>query len=179
MSKLKGTLASLILLIIGVAIGGYLFSRSQPRSFLSINRCQDCLTPKDLAGLIASVGINKLSGLIPYVVFETGKTIVIKNPFRARAVQDGDFAGEAIDYVIFPKKDIKNIGEISEEDAPYITDAFLTARHIIEENRATQYQLLTNGPGFQDISYLHFHLLLKTFRDHGVQPRNSRERPAP
>ena len=110
MSKLKCTLASLILLSIGVAIGGYLFSRSQPRSFLSINRCQDCWTPKDFAGLIASVGINKLSGVIPYVVFETEKTIVIKSPFRAMAIPDGDPEGESIDYVIFPKKDIKNIG---------------------------------------------------------------------
>jgi sulfur carrier protein ThiS len=179
MSKLKGALASLILFVMGVAIGGYSFSQTQSRSFLSINQCQDCFTPKELAGLLASVGINMFSGLIPGVVFETDKTIVIKNPFRVRELQDGDFAAASIDYVIFPKKDIKNIGEISAEDAPYIIDAYLTARHIIEENKATNYRLLTNGPGFQDISYLHFHLLLKTFGNQGVKPRNSRGMPVP
>lgn len=167
MSKLKVALASLMLFVMGVAIGGYSFSQTQSRTFLSIEHCQDCFTPKELAGLIASVGINKFSGLIPRVVFETDKTIVIKNPFGMRAVQDGDFAAASIDYVIFPKKDIKNIGEISAADAPYIVDAYVAARHIIEENNATNYELMTNGPGFQDISYLHFHLLLKTSRDEG------------
>ena len=170
MSKIQTVFGSLSIFVMGVAIGGYAFSQTQSRSLLSINQCQDCFRPKDLARLIASVGINKFSGLIPDVVFETDKTVVIKNPFR---VQHGDFAKGSIDYVIFPKKDIKNIGEISVADAPYIFDAILTARHIIEENKLINYELLTNGPGFQDVSYLHFHLLLRTPRRQGVKPRNS------
>ena len=147
MRKLKNTLVYLSLFIVGVLIGGYLFSQSQPRSILSISRCQDCLSYKDLAGLLASVGFNRFPNLIPFVVFETDKTIAIKNPFT-----------KAADYVIFPKKDIKNIGEYSGEYAAYLNDAYLVARKLIEENKSPNYQFFTNGPGFQDATYLHFHL---------------------
>lgn len=174
MSKLQTVFGALSLFVMGVAIGGYSFSKTQSRSFLSIKQCQDCFSPKDIAGLIASVGINKFPGLIPGVVFETDKTVVIENPFR---FQHGNFAKGSIDYVIFPKKDIKNIGEISKEDAPYIFDAILTARHIIEEKKLVNYELLTNGPGFQDISYLHFHLLLSTAGTHGLKPGHGMSAP--
>jgi diadenosine tetraphosphate (Ap4A) HIT family hydrolase len=62
-------------------------------------------------------------------------------------------------YLIVPKKDIKNIGEISEADTPYLIDAIFVARYIIEEKKLYHYRLLTNGPGFQDVAYLHFHLI--------------------
>ena len=129
-----------------------MFSQSQPRSVLAINRCEGCLRAEDLAGLLASAGIQKLPGLIPSVVLETDKTIAIKSP-----VPDAQ-----IDYVIFPKKDIKNIGEITREDAPYLLDAYLVARHIIENEKLVNYEILTNGPGRQKITYLHFHLIVKS-----------------
>jgi hypothetical protein len=151
MSKSKIILASLFFLLVGIVIGGYLFNESQPRSFLSLNRCQNCLSPEDLAGLLASVGIQKLPGLIPLVVLETDKTIVIKNPLPEARV----------DYIIIPKKDIKNIGQISEEDAPYLLDAYVVARDIIEKEKLSKYRIYTNGPGFQDVTYLHFHLISK------------------
>ena len=161
MSKLKATFATLLLLAAGTVIGGYLFSESQPRSFLSLNQCQDCLSSKDLAGLLVSVGVNKLPGVIPAVEFETDKTIVIKYPFQ-KARSPAETRTVSTDhYLIIPKKDIRNVGEISEADAPYIVDAYLAARHIIEKTKSSQYELFTNGPGFQDASYLHFHLLIK------------------
>jgi diadenosine tetraphosphate (Ap4A) HIT family hydrolase len=153
---LKRTLRSLFFLSVGVIIGGYLFSQSQPRSVLSINQCKDCLSAEDLAGLLASAGIQKLPGLIPFVVFETDKTIAIKSPLP----------GAQIDYVIFPKKDIKNIGEIAKEDAPYLIDAYLVARHIIDKEKLSNYQFYTNGPGFQNVTYLHFHLIVKNHASH-------------
>jgi len=151
MSKSKIILASLFFLLVGIVIGGYLFNQSQPRSFLSLNQCQNCLSPKDLAGLLASVGIQKLPGLIPFVVLETDKTIVVKNPLTKAYV----------DYIIIPKKDIKDIGQISKEDAPYLIDAYLAARDIIEKEKLSNYRIYTNGPGFQDATYLHFHLINK------------------
>jgi hypothetical protein len=148
MRKVTIALGCLFLLAVGIVIGGYLFSQSQPRSLLALNRCQDCLSRKELAGLLASVLVNKLPGLIPAVVFETDKTIVIQNPF----------AKGYVDYVIIPKKDIKNIGEYSEDYIPYLNDVYLVARHIIEEKNLPNYEFFTNGPGFQDVTYLHFHL---------------------
>ncbi len=139
----------LVSICIGMLIGGYLFSRSQPRSFLALNRCQNCLSHEDLLGLLASLGIQRFPKLVPSVLFETDKTIVIKHPHPLSRIH----------YIIVPKKDIKNIGEISEYDSPYLIDCYLVARHIIEEEKLVNYRLLTNGPGFQDVTYLHFHLV--------------------
>ncbi len=108
MNKLKFTFLVLLSMGIGIMIGGYLFSQSQPRSFLSIKHCRDCLSHADLLGLIASVGIQRFPGFIPSVAFETDKTVAIKLP------------SNNLHYVIIPKKDIKNIGEVSEGTGEYL-----------------------------------------------------------
>ena len=149
MNKSRIILLVSISLCVGILIGGYLFSQSQPRSFLAINRCQSCLTHEDLLGLLASVAIQKFPGLVPFKVLETDKTVVIKHPFSS----------DRIHYVIVPKKDIKNIGEISEANAQYLTDAFFVARWLIEREKLSKYHLYTNGSGSQDVTYLHFHLV--------------------
>ena len=149
MKKMKIILLVLVSISAGILIGGYLFSQSQPRSFLTINHCQNCLTHEDLLGLVASIGIQKFPKLVPSVVLETDKTVVIKHPHPSQRIH----------YVIVPKKDIKNIGEFSEADLEYLTDAFLVSRQIIEEEHLSKYRFSTNGPGFQDVTYLHFHLV--------------------
>ena len=149
MITLKTIFICFLCIAAGIVIGGYLFSRSQPRSLLAINRCEDCLSHKDLAGLLASVGIQRMPGIIPFIAFETDKTIAVKLPFQKTRFH----------YVIVPKKDIKNIGELREEDASYLIDAFLVARHIIEKEKLTRYRIFTNGPCYQDVTYLHFHLV--------------------
>jgi len=149
MSKQKTLVLVLLSLCTGIVIGGYLFSQSQPRSFMAINRCRDCLSHQDLLGLLASVGIQKFPALIPLKVCETDKTVAIKHPFSR----------DAFHYVIFPKKDIKNIGEISEADLQYFVDALWVSRWIIEQKKLSKYRFYTNGPGSQDITYLHFHLV--------------------
>ena len=149
MNKIMIPFLILTSLAVGIIIGGYLFATSQPRSILTIHRCENCLSRADLLGLMASVGMQHFSGLIPFVIFETNKTVVIKHPF----------ATERIHYVFFPKKDIKNIEEISEANAQYLTDAYFAARRIIEEEKLSKYRFLTNGPGYQDVTYLHFHLV--------------------
>ncbi len=136
---------------VGIVIGGYLFSKSQPRSVLALTQCQNCLTLADLYGLMASIGVQKFPRWVPFAVFETDKTVVVRDPYDKRRPH----------YLIIPKKDIKNIGEISEADAGYLIDAFLVARRIIEENKWSEYYILTNGPGYQDATYLHFHLTTK------------------
>ena len=86
---------------------------------------------------------------MPFVVLETDKTVVIKHPLSPGQIH----------YVIIPKKDIKNIGEISEADAQYLTDAFLVMRRMIEQEKLSRYRIYTNGPDSQDVTYLHFHLV--------------------
>ncbi len=149
MSRPRNAIPILLSICAGIVIGGYLFSNSQPRSFLALNRCQNCLSHEDLLGLLASAGIQKFHGLMPMKVCETDKTIALKDPFSS----------ERFHYIIVPKKDIKNVGEISAANAQYFTDALLVARWIIEQRKLSKYRLYTNGPGSQDVTYLHFHLV--------------------
>jgi diadenosine tetraphosphate (Ap4A) HIT family hydrolase len=59
---------------------------------------------------------------------------------------------------VIPKKDIKDVGELSDADEAYLIDAFKVVRGIIREQNLTDYHLTTNGPGFQTATYMHFHL---------------------
>jgi diadenosine tetraphosphate (Ap4A) HIT family hydrolase len=61
--------------------------------------------------------------------------------------------------VVIPKKDIKNVGSLSDEDMVYLTDAFSAMRWIVNKEGLTDYQIHTNGRGLQEVTYLHFHLV--------------------
>ena len=139
---------SLFTFIVGFLFGGFLFADSKPRSLLSIFSCGNCLAPNDVAGLFASVIVQKMPLLIPNVIVETDKTIVFKHP---RPIY-------RIHYIFVPKKDIKNIGELTDEDSEYIIDLFSAIVVIVNKSGLKNYRLWTNGPGKQDVTYLHFHL---------------------
>jgi scavenger mRNA decapping enzyme DcpS-like protein len=147
MSRSRVVLVALASLIVGVIAGGNLFSKSQPRSVISLRRCERCLSAADLAGLMASVAIQKAPGAMPLVVVETDRTIAFQLP-----------RSSGFHFVIVPKKDLKDIGDISEANAAYLTDAYLVARHLIEKHKLSKYSFSTNGPGYQSVTYLHFHL---------------------
>lgn len=135
---------------VGMAIGGYLFRDVQPRSFLAINDCKGtCLSFNELMGLIGSAGMQKLPDFVPFVVKETDKTVVIEPPIKEAPIH----------YVIVPKKDIRDAADISEADASYLMDAYAVIRELIKEKNLRQYKVYTNGPGYQLVNYLHFHLL--------------------
>jgi histidine triad (HIT) family protein len=114
---------------------------------VSIKKCEEnCLKSNELLGLVGSIGI-KLDQ-IPDVILETDKTLVINYPNPV----------DPIHYVIIPKKDIKSIEDVSEEDAPYIMDAIAVNRELVKREGLTKYKFMTNGPGYQEVAYLHFHL---------------------
>lgn len=150
MTRVKVIGSMLAALVLGVILGGYLFSDSRPRSFLALNKCEGtCLQANELLGLMTSVGVQRFSALSPSVVKETDKTIVIEHPSpQAR-----------IHYLVIPKKDVKNIAELTDADNEYLIDAFKVAGEIIREKNLTAYRLMTNGPGYQGVTYLHFHLM--------------------
>ncbi len=137
-----------IAFLAGLIVGGLLFSDSKPRSLLNIRGCRNCLAPNQVAGLIASVVVQKIPRLIPGVICETDKTIVFKHPRPKHRIH----------YMFVPKKDIKNIGELTEEDGEYIMDLFSTIVAVVNELEIKKYRLWTNGPEKQDVTYLHFHL---------------------
>jgi hypothetical protein len=132
----------------GIAVAGILFRGSRSRSLLSIRECRNCLNTSEAAGLLASVVIQKMPGIIPRVLVETDKTIVFRHPRPKHSVH----------YLFVPKKDIRNIGELTDEDKDYIIDLFSTVGAVVNKQRIKNYALWTNGPGKQDIAYLHFHL---------------------
>jgi diadenosine tetraphosphate (Ap4A) HIT family hydrolase len=102
-----------------------------------------------LAGLVGSVAINSAPLLIqPVAIMETDKTVAIKNPVPEAAV----------DYVIIPKKDIKDVGELSNADKIYLDDVYAVIERLIEKYKLRKYQVVTYGPDRQQVRYLHFHL---------------------
>src|SRR5262245_5571776 len=149
MSRSRTVWAAVASLARGVVIGGNLFSRTQTRSFIALTRCEYCLSAADLAGLLGSVGIQKVPGRIPFAEIETDRTVAIKLPTTSRGVH----------YVIIPKRDLKNVADLSEANAAYLIDAYLVARRLIERDRLSEYRFYTNGPGIQNVTYLHFHLV--------------------
>lgn len=140
----------LIAVTIGGLIGGYVFRDVQPRAILAIDQCDEhCLRPNDLVGLLTSAGIQNVPGLLPKALIETDKTIAIKHPFPQAPIH----------YLIFPKRDIRNIGELSDYDEAYLLDAFSVISTLIRRDHLENYKLVSNGPENQISSYLHFHLM--------------------
>jgi len=134
----------------GLLVGGIVFSGVKPRSPLSIQECtNNCWHPNEIAGLLASVVMQKLPELIPHVILETDKTIVFAHPKSMHKIH----------YLFMPKKDIKNIGELTHEDKEYLIDLYAAVTVVVQRQGIKNYRLWTNGPDKQDVTYLHFHLI--------------------
>jgi hypothetical protein len=147
---MKTALIVTVFFIVGVCCGGYLFSQSIPRTFLTFEGCRDkCFDSKELAGLLVSAGIQKIPGLIPGVVLESDTCLAVRYPKPEAKVH----------YVLFPKHDIKNITSLAAEDAKYVMGCFALAHELVERDHMQAYRVHTNGPAYQEIAYLHFHLV--------------------
>ncbi len=134
----------------GIIVGGYLFSDTKPRSIIALHRCEDrCYKPNEIAGLLVSVGLQKLNitGLKP--VFESDKLLVVNHPE----------ANTPFHEVIIPKKDIRDIADVSSDDAEYVMEVFGYISQRVKEKKLVRYKVVTNGPGYQNVAYLHFHLI--------------------
>lgn len=135
--------------MLGIAVGGWLFSQSQPRSFLAVGQCERCYKANDLAGLLASAGIRRAGDALPYVVKETERCIAIEHPFRKVRYH----------YIVFPKKDVKSIADISLADHQHVLECMAVMRMLVLEHGLRRYRVVANGPGLQHVTYLHFHLV--------------------
>ena len=136
--------------VIGVWVGASVFAKVQPRGLLALTHCeQTCLRPSEFAGLIASIGIQVAPNQLPLVVAETEKSIAFVHPIPE----------DQFHFVIVPKKDIRNIGELAQEDQAYLTDAYALMQDLVQSHSLSKYRIKTNGPGYQKVAYLHFHLM--------------------
>jgi len=141
-----------LIFFLGVGVGGYLFTETLTRNFLPYQGCQsNCFSQKQLAGLISSVLLLKVPSLIPKKVMESDTCVAIEHPNPKSKVH----------FVLFPKHDTKNIGTLTPEDTPYVLGCFAMIRQLINKHHLDYYYVRTNGPGPQEIAYLHFHLVSK------------------
>ena len=141
---------ALALLVIGVVIGGYLFRDVQPRPFLALDDCRNnCYRPNELAGLLASAGIQNATFTLPLIVRESPGCITIKHPFPSANFH----------FVVFPKRDIKDIASISSDDGPFVMECFEHIRQLVAQHQLGRYRVETNGPLRQHVTFLHFHVI--------------------
>jgi len=147
---------SYALLLLGFGVGlvcGYrLFCDTRPRPLLNCKLSRisggTAYSRSQFAGLLASVLVQKSPRLLPQIVLETDRTLVFKHP-RPR---------HKIHYMFVPKRDIKNIGELSVDEREHIIDLFACMVTCINHLGIRDYKVWSNGPGKQDVAYLHFHL---------------------
>ena len=137
--------------VAGLSIGARAFMNTQPRAWLNVTSCANrCYRASDLAGLLASAGIVNAPGWVPGVVRETDKCLAMPYPKGGRHMH----------LVFFPKKDIRDIADLTPDDEAYVMDCFAIVRQIVKEQKLSDYRVYTNGPREQEISYLHFHLIV-------------------
>jgi len=143
-------ISTLALLVTGVVIGGYLFRDVQPRSFLALDDCRNnCYRPNELVGLLASAGIQRAPSALPFVVRESSGCITIKHPFPSARFH----------FVVFPKRDVKDIASISNDDGPFVLECFEHIRQLVAQHQLNRYRVETNGPLRQHVTFLHFHVI--------------------
>ena len=148
-----GRVAPYILtLLVGVLMGGALFSKSIERSFLAVENCgKECLQPKDLAGLLGSLGIQHAPTLLPFFEAQSKECVAIRHPNP-----EGRFH-----LVFLPKRDARNVLELTQEDIPFLVGCLALAREQVAKAGVRNYRLVTNGPALQHVTYFHFHVIAK------------------
>ena len=148
--RFKPLIAAFAVFTIGVACGGYLFAETTPRALLAINDCQSrCYDLNEVAGLVTSAAILRAPFLMPGVIIESDTCLAIRHP-KAEA---------KVHYVLFPKHDTRNIATLTPEDSRFVLGCFALVRELVARDKIKAYRLHTNGPGLQEIAYLHFHLI--------------------
>ena len=109
------------------------------------------LAKTPIGDLIIGIAFGKLSKLLPIKrVKETSMVIAFwhPKPFWERHI------------LIVPKKAIKKITTLEEEDLDYVSEVYKVAKEIVEELKLEKdgYTILTNGGNRQEVNQLHFHL---------------------
>lgn len=145
-------LGGLLLFLVGLLCGAWLFADTRPRSLLDLPACRhECWKGRELAGLIGSVVIQRAPGLVPLVEVESARCVGLRH-WRPEGSHH---------WVYFPKRDLRNVMELGEGDWPFVAECLALARQQLELAGIDHYRLLTNGPGLQHLSYLHFHVIAK------------------
>jgi hypothetical protein len=144
--------AALLVFVAGFACGAAVFVRIQARPLPPLAECgRDgaCMTDPQILGLLAAVGLRLAPGLMPDVVARSPHCVGINSPKPDARV----------DLVFFPTRDMRSLLDLTPADAPQLMECFALMRQVADERHITNWKVATNGPGRQEITYLHFHLL--------------------
>lgn len=109
------------------------------------------LAKSPVGDLIVGVAFGNYSGLLPIKrVRETDKVLAFwhPRPFWEKHI------------LLVPKKAIKNLVSLKDEDYTYISEVYKVAKEIVEELGwdKTGYTILANGGSRQEVNQVHFHL---------------------
>jgi histidine triad (HIT) family protein len=136
----------------GFGCGAATFIRTQARPLPPVRECEsarECLTDKQVLGLVTSAGLHLTPGLLPHIVAQSRDCVGINSP-RPDA---------PIDLVFFPRRDVLNLLDIAPDDERYVMGCFALMRQVADQRGLKDWRVITNGPELQEIAYLHFHLL--------------------
>lgn len=110
------------------------------------------LAKTPLGDLIVGIAFGTpLSNLLPVKrVKETDKVLAFwhPKPFWEKHI------------LLVPKKQIRSLTEMKDEDFKYIEEIYKTAKEIVKELGwdESEYTILTNGGNRQEVNQIHFHL---------------------
>lgn len=137
----------ILYLVLGILFGAFLFTDTRARTVFDIRQCTNCMHPNEITGLVVAAGLPYAQGWFPLVELETDHAIIIRHPLT-----------KGRHFVGFPKRDVKNVGELEAGDMPYLTGLFEGLSSLIGKYKMTSYKVWSNGPEQQSVGYLHFHL---------------------
>lgn len=134
---------------LGVLAGGWLFAGARWRPLLETRRQERRIDSAELLGLLGSIAVRRVPGVLPEVVMTTPLTVAFVPPHREARTH----------FVIVPRRDIKDVSDLRAGDEPYLVDAFAVAGALARRNGLKRWRVFTRGPDEQAVRYLHFHFV--------------------
>lgn len=152
--------AGLVLVFaLGGVAGGWLFAGTRWRPLLETKRQEKRIDQAELLGMLGSIAVRRMPGVLPQVVMTTPRTVAFVAP-RPEA---------RTHFVIVPRRDIKDIADLRAGDEPYLVDAFAVAGALARQHGLKRWRVFTRGPDEQAVRYLHFHFV--SSEEAKAQPR--------
>ena len=72
-----------------------------------------------------------------------------------------------VHILIAPKKSVRDLSELKESDAQFFLDLVRTVMELVSDFDLEEigYRLITNGGSYQDVPFLHWHLISESVQD--------------
>ena len=141
----------ILTLLLGVVIGGFLFSKAIKRSLLAVQSCDEECPSQRILPVFWARGIQHAPTLLPFYEAQSKECIAVRHPKL-----EGRFH-----LVFLPKRDVRNVLELTQEDVPFLVGCLVLAREQVAKAGVRNYRFVTYGPELQHITYFHFHVIAK------------------